>query len=128
MTADTAIELGRAATMIELGRHDEATRLLAGVVAASPDSARGWCLMSRAHLGAGRGAEAVTAARRAGGLNPADDWPYRLASTALLSLGRNQEALAAAQEALRLAPDFWRSHVCLAQAAVDAFIAIGAVA
>jgi len=62
----------------------------------------------------------VIAARRAGALNPADDWPYRLASTALLSLGRGQEALSAATEARRLAPDFWRSHVCLAQAAVAA--------
>ena len=118
MTADTAVDLSRAATMIELGRHEEATRLLASVVAAAPDSSRGWCLLSRAHLGAGRPAEAVTAARRAGALNPADDWPYRLASTALLSLGRAAEALSAAREARRLAPDFWRSHVCLAQAAV----------
>jgi len=111
VTADTAVDLSRAATMIELGRHDEATSLLATVVAADPDGSRGWCLLSRAHLGAGRGAEALAAARRAGALNPADDWPYRLASTALLSLGQNTEAVAAAQEARRLAPNFWRSHV-----------------
>ena len=48
--------------MIELGRYDEAARLLATVVAAAPDSSRGWCLLSRAHLGAGRPAEAVVAA------------------------------------------------------------------
>jgi tetratricopeptide (TPR) repeat protein len=62
----------------------------------------------------------MTAARRAGALNPADDWPHRLASTALLSIGRSREAVAAADQARRLAPDFWRSHVCLAQAAVAA--------
>lgn len=106
--------------MIDLGRYDEAARLLAAVVATTPDNARAWSLLARAHLGAGRSAEAVLAARRAGTLNPSDDWPYRLASTALVSLGRSQEALSAATEARRLAPDFWRSHVCLAQTATAA--------
>jgi tetratricopeptide (TPR) repeat protein len=120
VTSDTAVELSRAGTMIELGRYDEAAGLLASVVAAAPDAPRAWCLLSRAHLGAGRGAEAVLAARQAATLNPADDWPHRLESTALVSLGRGHEALAAAAEARRLAPGFWRSHVCLAQAAVAA--------
>jgi predicted Zn-dependent protease len=64
VTADTAVDLSRAATMIELGRHDEATRLLATVVAAAPDSSRGWCLLSRAHLGAGRPASGTWPTRR----------------------------------------------------------------
>jgi tetratricopeptide (TPR) repeat protein len=120
MGTDAGVDLTRAATMIELGRYDEAAGLLAVIVAAAPDTARAWSLLSRAHLGAGRGAEAVLAARRAGALNPADDWPYRLASTALVSLGRGGEAVGAALEARKLAPGFWRSHVCLAQAATAA--------
>jgi tetratricopeptide (TPR) repeat protein len=120
MSADTAVELSRAATMIELSRYDEAVGLLAVVVAAAPDTARAWSLLSRAHLGAGHAAEALHAARRAGSLSPADDWPYRLASTALVSLGRGPEAVSAALEARKLAPAFWRSHVCLAQAATAA--------
>jgi tetratricopeptide (TPR) repeat protein len=118
VTASPVLELSRAATMIELGRYDEAAALLAAIVAGAPDAARAWCLLARAHLGAGRGAEAVLAARRGGTLNPDDDWPHRLASTALVSLGRDREAVDAATQARRLAPGLWRSHVCLAQAAV----------
>lgn len=110
-------DLTRAAVMIDLGRYGDAASLLASVLATSPDSSRGWCLLSRAHLGSGNAAEAVVAAARASALDPADDWPYRLTSTALISLGQTAEAVAAAREACRLAPHFWRSHVCLAQAA-----------
>jgi tetratricopeptide (TPR) repeat protein len=116
----TAAGLGRAAAMIEVGRFDEAARLLSQIVASDPDGARAWSLMSRAHLGAGRWAEALAAARRAIAISPADHWPFRLASTALVSLGRSPEAVAAALQACTLAPAVWRSHVCLAQAAMAA--------
>jgi tetratricopeptide (TPR) repeat protein len=117
MTREQGIELNRASMMIELGRHGEAARLLSAVLAEDPDSGRGWCLLSRAHLGNGQLAEAVTSASRASALDPANDWPHRLASTALISLDRSGDAVAAALEARRLGPHFWRSHVCLAQAA-----------
>jgi tetratricopeptide (TPR) repeat protein len=113
-------ELGRAAAMIEVGRFDDAARLLAAIVASEPDGARAWSLMARAHLGAGRWAEALTAAHRAIAISPADHRPFRLASTALVSLGRSAEAVTAALEACALAPGVWRSHVCLAQAATAA--------
>jgi tetratricopeptide (TPR) repeat protein len=117
MTGEQAAGLNRASMMIELGRHGEAARLLSAVLAANPDSCRGWCLLSRAHLGNGEPAEAVTAASRASALDPTSDWPHRLASTALISLKRCGEAVTSALEARRLGPHFWRSHVCLAQAA-----------
>lgn len=117
MTASDTTELSRAGLMIELGRFADATRLLAAVLAAAPDSCRGWCLLSRAHLGNGQPAEALTAARRASALDPANDWPFRLISTALISLGRGTDAVPAALEARRLSPHSWRSHVCVAQAA-----------
>ena len=117
MTSEQGVELNRASLMIELGRHGEAARLLSAVLAADPDSSRGWCLLSRAHLGNGQLAESVSAASRASALDPASDWPHRLASTALISLDRSGDAVAAALEARRLGPHFWRSHVCLAQAA-----------
>jgi tetratricopeptide (TPR) repeat protein len=117
MTASDTTELSRAGLMIELGRFADATRLLAAVLAAAPDSCRGWCLLARAQLGNGKPAEALTAASRASALDPANDWPFRLISTALISLGRGADAVPAALEARRLAPHSWRSHVCLAQAA-----------
>ena len=66
---------------------------------------------------AANSAEAVAAASRASALDPADDWPYRLVSTALIGMGQTADAVTAALEARKLAPHFWRSHVCLAQAA-----------
>jgi tetratricopeptide (TPR) repeat protein len=113
-------DLGRAAAMIDLGRFADAVRALGPLVAAEPDSGRAWCLLSRAHLGAGDQPAAVAAARRASALDPADDWPYRLASTALIGLSRPEDAVRAAMQARHLAPHFWRSHVCLAQAAAAA--------
>jgi tetratricopeptide (TPR) repeat protein len=103
--------------MIDLGRYGDAAGLLATVLASSPASSRGWCLLSRAHLGSGKAPEAVAAAAKASALDPSDDWPYRLVSMALIGMGQTADAVLAAQEARNLAPHFWRSHVCLAQAA-----------
>jgi len=124
-----AADLSRAAAMIELGRYGDAARLLAALLASAPDSSRGWCLLARARLGAGDPAAAVAAAARASTLDPANDWPYRLASTALLGLDRSADAVAAAVVGQRLAPHFWRAHVCLAQAAAaDGQLALAAEA
>ena len=112
-----AADLDRASVMIDLGRYGDAVSLLGSALASSPGSSRGWCLLSRAHLGGGNAPEAVAAAARASALDPADDWPYRLVSTALIAMGQTAGAVSAAQQACRLAPQFWRSQVCVAQAA-----------
>src|SRR6266851_10364433 len=106
--------------MLDVRRFTEASELLARVVAAEPESSRAWCLMARAHLSAERYTEAVAAANRAVSLDPADEWPHRLASNALVHLGNNADALRAAYEACRLAPSYWQTHVCVAQAALAA--------
>ena len=113
-------ELARAATMLDLGRYDEAGSLLAQVVADEPANGRAWCLFARAHLGAGRHADAANAAGRAAALSPEDEWPHRLASNALMHLGRHQDSLTAARESRRLGPTHWQTHVCVAQAALAA--------
>src|SRR4029077_11046758 len=59
-----------------------------------------------------------SAANRAVSLDPADEWPHRLASNALVHLGNYPDALRAAYEACRLAPGYWQTHVCVAQAAL----------
>jgi tetratricopeptide (TPR) repeat protein len=106
--------------MLDLGRYDDASSLLARVVAADPGSSRAWCLFARAHLGAGRYEPAVEAANRAVTIEPGEEWPHRLASNALMHLGQHREALRAASEARRLAPSYWQTHVCVAQAALAA--------
>jgi Flp pilus assembly protein TadD len=113
-------ELARASAMLDVRRYDEASELLARIVAAEPESSRAWCLMARAHLGADRYAEAVEVANRAIALDPSDEWPHRLASNALVHLGNFSDALRAAYEACRLAPSYWQTHVCVAQAALAA--------
>ena len=113
-------ELARAATMLDLGRYEEASTLLARVVSVEPGSSRAWCLFARAHLGADRYVEAVEAANRAAAIEPAEEWPHRLASNALMHLGNHAEALRAASESRRLAPSYWQTHVCVAQAALAA--------
>src|SRR5260370_39147035 len=82
----------RATTMLDLGRYDDASSLLARVVAAEPDSSRAWCLFARAHLGAGRYQPAVDAANRAVSIEPGEEWPHRLASNALMHLGQHRAA------------------------------------
>jgi tetratricopeptide (TPR) repeat protein len=108
--------LAEASLLLDVHRYDEAASLLARTVAAEPDNGQAWCLLAAAHLGAGRHAETVAAARRASTLTPDEDWPHRLASIAQRHLGRAGAALGAANEACRLAPGEWRAYICLAQA------------
>ena len=131
MMTEMRQELARAATMLDLGRYEEASCLLARLVCAEPDSSRAWCLFARAHLGADRFAEAVEAANQAAAIEPGEEWPHRLASNALMHLGNHGQALRAAAESRRLAPGYWQTHVCVAQAALAAgqpAIAAGAAA
>jgi len=62
----------------------------------------------------------VDAANRAAAIEPAEEWPHRLTSNALMHLGNHTEALRAAAESRRLAPSYWQTHVCVAQAALAA--------
>jgi tetratricopeptide (TPR) repeat protein len=106
--------------MLDLGRYEEASAVLARVVAAEPASSRAWCLFARAHLGADRYQAAADAANRAAAIDPGEEWPHRLASNALMHLGNHADALRAASESRRLAPSYWQTHVCVAQAALAA--------
>lgn len=116
---DPSQQLARANVMLDLRRYREAAALLAALVATERDSALAWGLLSRACLGASQYQEAITAARRAGALNPASDWPYRLLANALLAAGSKHEALQAARAACRLAPHSWQGHCLVAQAAMS---------
>src|ERR1700692_1295891 len=102
--------------MLDLGRYDEASTLLARLVSADPGSGRAGCLFARAHPGADRYAEAVEAANRAAAIEPTEEWPHRLASNALMHLGSHPEALRAAAESRRRGPSYWQTHSCVAYA------------
>ncbi|MET9336585.1 hypothetical protein [Nonomuraea sp. NPDC003804] len=81
-----------------------------------PDSAAGWCAVALAHLTAERPEAALEAARRAVALEPADEWPHRLASLALERLGGDAEAVREAERAVRLAPGSWQARLRLGAA------------
>jgi tetratricopeptide (TPR) repeat protein len=87
---EAGTDLAKASTMLDLGRYDDASSLLARVVAAEPGSSRAWCLFARAHLGVGRYQAAVDAANRAVKIDPGEEWPHRLASSALMHLGQHR--------------------------------------
>jgi tetratricopeptide (TPR) repeat protein len=113
---ETAQGLARAQRMLDLKRYDEAASLLAALLAEEPGNGPALCLLTQAHLGAGRYQDAAETAGRAVAAAPGNDWPYRLASTAELRLDHAAAALRAAVEARRLAPEEWRCQLCFAQA------------
>ncbi len=61
---ETAQGLARARTMLDLKRHGEAASLLASIVATDPGNGAAWCLLTLAHLGAGRNTDAAATAER----------------------------------------------------------------
>ncbi len=78
--------------MLDLGRYDEAGRLLAQVVAEEPENGRAWCLLARAHLGAGRYADAVETAITAINAEPLRESAQRVLAEAHLGEGNWVEA------------------------------------
>jgi tetratricopeptide (TPR) repeat protein len=108
--------LDRAAVLVELGRFSAAIDALTAALAADPTNTRALCVLSNAHLGAGRPAEALAAAWAAAAADPTDEWPHRLASRARANQGMWRDAADEAREAIRLAPTASNAFVLLAEA------------
>lgn len=109
----------RAALLVDVNRAAEAVALLHRAVGLEPDDQRAWCELGRAELSCGHPSEALAAANRALGADPAQEWPHRLASIALNLLGQHEGAVRAARQAVRLAPFAWQTHVQLADSLAD---------
>lgn len=106
---------GRARTLLDLGRPNEARDVLASVVAQDPHDAEALGLLARACLEMDDLSAALSSAEAAVQAEPDNDWAYRLLALALARLDRYNSARRAADAALRLAPDNWRSHVVRAE-------------
>jgi Flp pilus assembly protein TadD len=106
----------RGATLIDLGRPEEALVHLQRALAVEPGDARTHSLISLAQLRLEHAAEAEQAARAAVRAAPEDAWPQRLLALALLRQDRDGEARTAALEACRLEPLDAQAHVVLAGA------------
>jgi tetratricopeptide (TPR) repeat protein len=109
-------ELERAEALIGLRRFGEAASALHRLLGQDPDNGSGWCLLAQAQLGRDDSEAALEAADRAVAVNPESAWAHRLRSASLTELGQSGAAVAAAYVAIKLAPDEWLGHVCLAQA------------
>lgn len=108
--------LADAATLLELGRPEEAGRSAGWAVAAAPADPRGWWLLSLAHSGLGEGRLALEAASQAVARDPLDAAMHRRASECLSAVGLAQQAVVAATEAVRLDPLIADGHARLAVA------------
>ena len=111
--------------LVHLGQHADALRAAYEACRLAPGYWQTHVCVAQAALAGQRlnaAAEAVEVANRAVALDPADEWPHRLASNALVHLGNFPDALRAADEARRLAPGYWQTHVCVAQAALIASV------
>ena len=105
-----------ARSLVRVGRHGEAVKLLLQALASSPDDDELHCLLAQAHIGARQPAEALRAADNAARLAPDDEWPHRLRSIALRRLGKGRDAVAAAAQAVRLSPELAYARHALAEA------------
>lgn len=120
MTEHAAALVQRAAMLIDVNRAADAVALLHRAVGQAPDDQKAWCELGRAELSCNRPQNALVAANRALAVDPAEEWPHRLASIALNLLGQHDGAVRAAREAVRLAPHAWQTHVQLADCLADA--------
>ncbi len=111
--------VARAEGLCGVHRYTEAITLLTGALASQPDDARTWCVLARAKLGAEDFQGALDAAGRAVALQPAKEWPHRLASIAFTRLNQFQQALSAALESVRLSPMLWQTHARVAVASLN---------
>jgi tetratricopeptide (TPR) repeat protein len=113
---DLRSALAAARELIGIGRHTDAHRVIAGVLAARPDSADALATLAYLHHTTGDGAAMLDAAGRAVGADPAHAWAHRLHAIALLGTGRITEAVAAARRCVELDPDGPAAHQVRAHA------------
>lgn len=122
-------DLARAQHLLQLGRFDEASKLLGRHLAQSPDDAEALCLMALATLELDQIDEAVRFIRTAVIASPDDAFTRCVECRVHLRRGMLDEAEASAREAIRIDPNDADGHAALGmvmlrrkrwQAALDA--------
>jgi tetratricopeptide (TPR) repeat protein len=117
----TEVGIARAAALFERVDPAKAAALLDSVLAADPESAEGWILLSRVRLVLDQVDLALDAAGRAIALAPDDPRPLAAASRALTLLGRHEEATTTAYRAVIADPrnPLWHDRVAWSLIAAD---------
>lgn len=113
--ADQLVE--RAEHLIDIGRADDALRLLGEALAAEPQHAGALTEMARAHRVGKRPVEALRAVDRALAIAPQDGYAAYLRADILVDL-KYPQALEAADHAVRVRPWWWAAHAVRARALV----------
>lgn len=103
---------------MELGRYDEAARLLGPLLAEEPDDIGLHGLDAQVRLGRGDLPGVLAAGDRIVALAPDQEAGHRICSVALRELRRHDEAVEAATRSVQLAPFSHRPHTQLALAAL----------
>lgn len=112
--ADPAGERARA--LIDAGRLEEAKGVLQTALAREPEDGGKWCLFALCMVRLDQFDDALQAAGKAAALEPAEEWPHRLASIALCGKKDYPRAVSAARESVRRESDLWQTHAQLALA------------
>lgn len=113
---DVRTALAAARELIGIGRYGDAHRVIAGVLAARPDSADALATLAYLHHATGDCAAMIDAAGRAVAAGPAHPWAHRLRAIALLGEGRVADAVSAAARCVELDPDGAAAHQVRAHA------------
>jgi tetratricopeptide (TPR) repeat protein len=98
----------KAQALLDVGRAEEAVKLLSRALSLSPNDDDALCLMTLAFVELANWKEARRYVTRAVAAAPENDWAHRLNSIVLKNCACNLEAVDAAREAVRLAP--WLPH------------------
>jgi tetratricopeptide (TPR) repeat protein len=109
-------DLRLARELIGIGRHDDAHRLIARVLAVRPDSPDALATLAYLHHTTGDADAMLDAAGRAVAAGPAHPWALRLHAIALLGTGRVADAVSAAGRCVELDPDGAAAHQVRAHA------------
>jgi tetratricopeptide (TPR) repeat protein len=105
--------------LLDLHRWSEAEEVATGLLREDPDDAGLVGALAQARLAQDDLPGALEAGNRLVALAPDDEWGHRICALVLDRMGRHEEALAAASEAVRRAPNQWRTHQAYALTAID---------
>ncbi|MHC4954162.1 MAG: protein kinase domain-containing protein [Planctomycetota bacterium] len=108
----------RAAMLNDLGRYEDALRVLNRVLELEPRHATAHSYRAFSLAKLGRLEEAVAAAKRACEFDPRNSNSHRHLAAALLGVGKYSEALASARTAVEIDPSDYSAHSQMAQAAL----------
>ncbi|NUT03395.1 MAG: tetratricopeptide repeat protein [Hamadaea sp.] len=112
-------DLAKAQNLIDIGRAEDARRLLRRILAEQPQSYLALCTLAQADHEVGDFDAMLTHADAATAALPEAGWAHRLRSVALAATFRFGASVDAARTATSVAPSQWQSHTVLADSLLN---------